>query len=452
MPVPSLDGNFILPRNNKTTKQHNTTTTKVCHSIIMTPKFTISNVETINLGHANHAISTGIGFFDHMLDQFHSHAQIGVAVTVAGEEGGANRHANVEQSELLSQVGKQLGISIHTLLEDTPIGATSRFCCPLDEALVECVLVRASIGQLKTFTLPPYGIYGKHGRTNIGQLQTSAIHSFVEALAEHSDLQIALTKIRGNNGHHVVESAFKAISRALRNILDGTNVDITEGILFDQLWGSTSASLVDSLSLHRIGRVERATKETSILVDLALDDGATGVIVETGIDVLNEIITTLANHSNISLICKCKGDLYVDDHHSTEDVGIALGQVLTQALGTKAGLNRMWCARARVGKSFVEVTMDLSNRPCMTENLTLCNEEYVVEGQALTTEMLHHFFESLITNAHMTVHILQLEEGDTMKDCAFATAAAFGKALKLCMAVDPRRAGTTASSKGTLNV
>ena len=418
----------------------------------MTPKFTISNVETINLGSTIHSISTGIGFFDHMLDQFHSHAQIGLALTVSGEEDGVNRNANVEQSELLAQVGQQLGSSIQSLLTDIPIGATSRFCCPLDEALVECVLVRVSIGRVEAFTLPPYGIYGKQGRTYIGQLQTSAIHSFIAALAEHSGLQIALTKIRGNNGHHVVESAFKAISRALRNILDGTNVDVTEGLHFDQLWGSTSASLADSLALHRIGRVERATKETSILVDLALDGGATGVIVETGIDILNEIITILANNSKISLICKCKGDLHVDDHHSTEDVAIALGQVFTQALGTKAGLNRMWCARARNGKSLVEVTMDLSNRPCLTENLTLCREEYVVEGQALTTEMLHHFFESLTINAHMTVHLLQLEAGDTMKDLAFATAAAFGKALNLCMAVDPRRAGTTASSKGTLHV
>jgi imidazoleglycerol-phosphate dehydratase len=96
--------------------------------------------------------------------------------------------------------------------------------------------------------------------------------------------------------------------------------------------------------------------------------------------------------------------------------------------------------------------MDLSNRPCLTHNLTFADsgEEYV--GGALTVEMMDHALESLVMNGHMTVHIVEEEMGKSVKETAFAAAAAFGKALRYCSAVDPRRAGKTASSKGTLSV
>jgi len=139
----------------------------------------------------------------------------------------------------------------------------------------------------------------------------------------------------------------------------------------------------------------------------------------------------------------------VDDHHTSEDVSIAIGKVLNTSLGTKAGLNRMWCAVATVGEANVEVTMDLSNRPCITHNLSLssCGEEYVGD---MSIEMLDHALESLVMNAQMTVHIVEKSMGNNLPDLMIATAAAFGKCLRLCAAVDPRRAGKTASSKGTL--
>ena len=96
--------------------------------------------------------------------------------------------------------------------------------------------------------------------------------------------------------------------------------------------------------------------------------------------------------------------------------------------------------------------MDLSNRPCMTHNLTFadCGEEYV--GDALTVEMMDHVLDSLVMNGHMTVHVVEQRAGKTVKETVMATAVAFGRALKFCAAVDPRRAGKTASSKGTLSV
>ena len=97
--------------------------------------------------------------------------------------------------------------------------------------------------------------------------------------------------------------------------------------------------------------------------------------------------------------------------------------------------------------------MDLSNRPCLTHNLTLADsgEEYVGDD-ALTVEMMDHALESLVMNGHMTVHIVERKAGKNVKETVFASAVAFGRALRFCSAVDPRRAGKTASSKGTLSV
>ena len=110
----------------------------------------------------------------------------------------------------------------------------------------------------------------------------------------------------------------------------------------------------------------------------------------------------------------------------------------------------MWCGTAKVGNSSVEVTMDLSNRPCLTHDLSLSTsgEEYVGD---MSIEMLEHVLESLVMNAQMTVHIVEKSKGDDIKDLMIATASAIGKALRMCAAVDPRRAGKTASSKGTLS-
>jgi imidazoleglycerol-phosphate dehydratase len=321
--------------------------------IAMTPSYEISNVECLNLEKSTHSISTGVGFLDHMLDQFNSHAQVGVAVSVVAAETNTedhNRYAAYSQETLQNQVGAALGAQLKTILTNVPDGAQSRFCCPLDEALVECILTKGS-GKLIEFTLPPYGVYPRpHGRTRIGQMETGYIQNFMTNLAQQSGLDMQLRKIRGVNGHHIVESAFKALSRSLRNLLDGTNTNINaESPVMRQQWGVNSESHRQSLQLQRSGKVERQTKETSILVELHFDDGSRGVSVETGIATLNEFWTVLAVEANVSLTVQCNGDLWVDDHHTSEDVAIAVGQVLTKAFGTKAGLNRMWCARGQIG-------------------------------------------------------------------------------------------------------
>lgn len=450
----------------------------------MTSSFNLSNVQAIDLSKPSHSINTGIGFFDHMLDQLNSHAQVGISVEVTKATAATtnnhdsntspiledkNRHSNPPelQEELMSQVGSALGVEIGKII---PSSATkSRFCCPLDEALVECILSttnnnsnddNTNSGSLSSFALAPYGIYpAKTGRTKIGQMITEPLQSFFQNLADTSGLHISLIKRRGDNGHHVVESAFKAFSRALRNLIDGTNVDyatIDDGGDDDNnnnmssMWGINSQSYKEGIDLNRSAKSSRATKETSIDVELHLDGGINGVSIDTGIQSLNDFYDTLAKHAKMSLNVKCNGDTWVDDHHTSEDVSIAIGKVLDVSLGTKAGLNRMWCSVAKVGEACVEVTMDLSNRPCLTHNLSLssCGEEYIGD---MSVEMIDHALMSLVENAKMTVHIVEKAKGDNMMDLMIATASAFGKCLRLCAAVDPRRAGKTASSKGTLS-
>eukprot|EP00547_Thalassionema_nitzschioides_P006230 CAMPEP_0194218650 /NCGR_PEP_ID=MMETSP0156-20130528/24272_1 /TAXON_ID=33649 /ORGANISM="Thalassionema nitzschioides, Strain L26-B" /LENGTH=429 /DNA_ID=CAMNT_0038948087 /DNA_START=31 /DNA_END=1320 /DNA_ORIENTATION=- len=429
----------------------------------MTTGFATSNVECVDLARSSFPISTGIGFLDHMIDQFNSHAQIGVSITVDQrkneQESGTcvlnngNAYACMDQSVLLPLCGEALGKSMKALLLDVQIGASSRFCCPLDEALVECEIAKKSSGEgrLVHFSLPPYGIYPRStGRTKIGEMETQPVEGFMRSFVEAAGLEMSLHKITGDNGHHIIESSFKAFSRALRNLIDGTNTNVYGTKPFLELWGPNSQSWTQSLALERQGQHNRKTKETYILVDLKLDGGVKGNSIDTGIPDLDDIFEALAREASLSLEMKCQGDLWVDDHHTSEDVSIALGQVLDKALGTKAGLNRMWCAKAMIGEAAMEVTMDLSNRPFLTENLTESEEEYI--GGALTTEMFHHMLESLAMNARMTVHIVEIQKGATMKDSALAIAMAFGRTLKMCAAVDPRRAGKTASSKGTLSV
>ena len=430
--------------------------------------FTVSNLKVVNEGKAGVPILTGIGFFDHMLDQFNSHAQIGVGLQVALDvkedddddsssqqlSENRNRLATTNQVKLCEAVGTAVGSAMYTELnlESQPDSAESRFCCPLDEGLVECCIRKAtpgSTGRLVEYNLAPYGSYPKgKGRNKIGQWETFSMESFWKSLAVSAKLDVSFRKIRGENGHHIVESSFKAFSRAMRQYLDSSTV-----------FAVASENDRASVALDRQAKVERSTKETSISVHLLLNGSSDETSVETGIPALDQFFTSLAQTANMTLKIKCSGDLWVDDHHTAEDVSIAVGQCLTQALGTKAGLNRMGLAQAQVGTAEVEVTMDLSNRPYLGHNLheTLGQDEYVDPetndgASPLSCEMLEHVLDSLVMNGRMTVHIVEVQAGASIQDSVMATAQAFGKALRVCAMVDNRRAGQTASSKGTLSV
>eukprot|EP00536_Pseudo-nitzschia_multiseries_P014598 jgi/Psemu1/327597/estExt_fgenesh1_pg.C_7340001 len=440
----------------------------------MTTSISIRNVACVNEAKAGVPILSGIGYLDHMIDQWNSHAQVGVGLEVVteanddkanerDEHSNRNRLESGNQVELCTAVGNELGAALKKVLVSTQDASPtkSRFCCPLDEALVECLISSVSDvaagDDLAKYSLAPYGIYPRNvGRTKIGKLETSAIESFWRALASSAGISISLQKVRGDNAHHIVESSFKAFSRALRVFLDPPGI-----------WDKGSPNDHASVALKREGKIERTTKETSISVHLLLNGSSEDTIVDTGTPFLDKFYTVLAKEADMTLKIRCKGDLWVDDHHTAEDVSIAIGQCLTQALGSKAGLNRMWLSDASREKATVEVTMDLSNRPYFGHNLheTLGRQEYVdfdgsdgdtgVDNSSLLScEMLEHCLDSLVMNSRMTVHIVEkeVEETTSVADVCLATAMAFGRALRVCSMVDQRRAGATASSKGTLSV
>lgn len=383
-------------------------------------------------------LNTGIGFLDHMLDQINSHAQMGIHLVLSGED--KNRHAQVDARALLSLIGTTVGQAMRPWLPLSE-NKTVTFSCPLDEALVECQLLsndnndnnkQQAACEYHHFT--PLGKYPPQiGRTHLGQLNVSALDAFWNALAEATQLKIVLIKHRGDNAHHIIESSFKAFSRALRNYIDT-----------DDLYGNNSPNAQASIALQRHASLQRSTKETSIQVDLQLDGGAGETHVATGIPTLDRFWTQFAHAAEMTLRIQADGDLWIDEHHTAEDVAIAVGQCFDQALGSKAGLNRMWS----VQKSGLQVTMDLSNRPCFVHDLDWGMTEFVGEG--LSCEMMEHVLESWIVNARWTVHVQQERGGSS---CSIDDLAqALGTAVRYCASVDVRRAGATASSKGTLSV
>ena len=211
----------------------------------------------------------------------------------------------------------------------------------------------------------------------------------------------------------------------------------------------TDETNTDSSSAsRRAARRARATKETAVDVAVDLDGAANETTVTTGIQTLDALLLAMAEEASFQLNVDASGDLWIDDHHTTEDVAITVGQVLNEALGSKAGCNRMGRATARVGDARVEVIADLSNRPYLSNGLVFTSDTI---GD-LSAEMVDHLFMSVAANAQMTAHIVRADDGGDEADAAEAAARAFGKCLKQCVAVDPRRAGAVASSKGTLSV
>jgi imidazoleglycerol-phosphate dehydratase len=426
--------------------------------------------EMIDLSKSPGPIATGIGFFNHMIDQLVSHAQIGICVQVKNlattnnhDNYNVNYHADgVDQNELLSMIGAMIGKELSKLLAHirrTNELVSSRFSCPLDEALVSCCLIllckgtadtatTTAKGSLTAYKVPPYGTYPHAGRSHIGKLETAALGCFWKSLAEHSSLRIAFYRNRGRNAHHIVESSFKAFSRALRNLIDAASDAAWTPVYqpVPPLYRPDSVNARASIALQRQASVSRKTKETSIDATILLDGGVQGSLIQTGIETLDTFFQLFADHAGMSMQLTCHGDTWIDEHHSAEDVSIAVGQCLVQALGDKAGLNRMWSDDNKI-----EAVMDFSNRPYFSHNLKLAEIDNGMIGD-LSAEMFEHVLESLVVNARMTVHIVDHVEVESGMEIVRATALAMGESFKYCSMVDLRRAGTTASSKGTLSV
>lgn len=188
--------------------------------------------------------------------------------------------------------------------------------------------------------------------------------------------------------------------------------------------------------------VERSTLETKIRVELNLD-GSGQVDVETGIGFFDHMLEALGKHSGMDLSIHCKGDLHIDDHHTVEDCGLALGQALFEALGDRRGIVRFSHAYAPLDEALARVVIDLSGRPWPSIDLGLKREKL---GD-LSCENIPHFFESVAMTAKMSLHVDVLK-GVNDHHRAEAAFKAFAIALKLAVAKTGRE--DIPSTKGVL--
>jgi len=192
----------------------------------------------------------------------------------------------------------------------------------------------------------------------------------------------------------------------------------------------------------RTARVERTTKETRLTVDLDLDGAGSAEIV-TGLGFLDHMLAALAKHAGLDLRLSCAGDLEVDDHHSVEDCGLALGEALDRALGERRGIARFGHAYAPLDEALARAVVDLSGRPFAAVELHLHRERL---GD-VATEMLTHFLESLATAGRLTLHVQVLRGTNDHHKCEAAFKAT---ALALRQALARTGRGDVPSTKGVL--
>jgi imidazoleglycerol-phosphate dehydratase len=195
----------------------------------------------------------------------------------------------------------------------------------------------------------------------------------------------------------------------------------------------------------RTGTISRDTAETKIAVEIDLD-GTGAYEVSTGIGFLDHMIEQLSRHSLIDIKLKVQGDLHVDQHHTTEDSAIALGQALAQALGDKAGIGRYGNAYSPMDEALVRVALDISGRPFFVWKVTFSQEKI---GE-LDTELVEHWFQSVAQAAGITLHIEALYGQNNHHICE-ACFKGLARALRQAVERDPRKGTAVPSTKGTLS-
>ena len=194
----------------------------------------------------------------------------------------------------------------------------------------------------------------------------------------------------------------------------------------------------------RKGAVVRKTKETRIQVGIDLD-GAGASDIATGVGFFDHMLDQLARHSLIDIAIHAEGDRHIDDHHTVEDVGIALGQALAQALGDKRGLARYANCLLPMDEALTRVALDVSGRPF----LVFRTEFPTGRIGAFDTELVREFFQAFASNAGLTLHIETLY-GRNSHHIAESCFKGVARALKAAVAVDPRQAERIPSTKGAL--
>ncbi len=194
----------------------------------------------------------------------------------------------------------------------------------------------------------------------------------------------------------------------------------------------------------RIAEVQRNTKETQIRVKVNLD--GTGVArLATGIGFFDHMLDQIARHGLIDLQIEASGDLHIDGHHTVEDVGITLGQAVAKAVGDKAGLTRYGHAYVPLDEALSRVVVDFSGRPGL--HMRVPFKSGMVGG--FDTQLAYEFFQGFSNHAGVTLHIDNLHGDNAHHQCE-TVFKAFGRAVRMAVAIDPRSAGVIPSTKGSL--
>ncbi|MEZ0168848.1 imidazoleglycerol-phosphate dehydratase HisB [Microvirga sp. TS319] len=194
----------------------------------------------------------------------------------------------------------------------------------------------------------------------------------------------------------------------------------------------------------RSASVSRRTAETDVAVSIALD-GTGKAEISTGVGFLDHMLELFARHGLFDLTVKVAGDLHVDQHHTTEDTGIALGQAILKALGDKKGITRYADIHLPMDETLTRVALDISGRPFLVFRTAFPTEKIGV----FDTELVREFFQAFAVQAGLTLHVETLY-GENSHHIAESCFKGLARALRHAVAADPREEGRVPSTKGTL--
>jgi imidazoleglycerol-phosphate dehydratase len=194
----------------------------------------------------------------------------------------------------------------------------------------------------------------------------------------------------------------------------------------------------------RTASIRRDTLETRIQISLNLDGGGQSTLA-SGVPFLDHMLDQIARHGLIDLSVEASGDRHIDDHHTVEDIGIALGQALSRAIGDKRGIYRYGHAYVPLDEALSRVVIDFSGRPGLEYNVDFPRARI---GQ-FDVDLLREFFQGLVNHAQVTLHIDNLR-GRNAHHIAETMFKAFGRALRMAVERDPRHSDGIPSTKGSL--
>ena len=194
----------------------------------------------------------------------------------------------------------------------------------------------------------------------------------------------------------------------------------------------------------RNAEIRRDTAETKISISLTLE-GTGKSKIDTGVGFLDHMLTLFARHGRFDLAVKCKGDTYVDDHHSVEDIGISLGQAFSEALGDKKGIKRYADTTLPMDEALILTSVDISGRDYLAYGLDIPTQKV----GTFDTELVKEFMLGFVRNSNMTLHIVQLA-GENSHHIIEGTFKSLARTLKKAVEIDPEYADEIPSTKGVL--